>query len=109
MEKQIQLQRLNPIDIELYFDEDEEIELFKENQQFENFILFKSLKLISLAIQRKQQTLELFHIFNLSMMVVLDKTQYIPVLKKILGIKEQQEDYNTCAEIKDLINKCYEI
>ena len=64
-----------------------------------------SFKAIKEAIKKDKTTVELFNIVNLSVIIKLSSLYYPSALKKISNYFEEYEEYEKCAEIKQLINK----
>lgn len=88
----------------IYDDKMDLIELTSK-KHFINFILEDSLVTIEKAIEENLENVELFNIFNLSLVIELDRSNFKPVLEKIIYYYEDIEDYNKCAKIQSLINK----
>jgi len=91
--------------IELIWDSVEEFEDLHSSPQFVNFILKKSYNSITKAVENNLDKVELFNIFNMSVIVELDKCNYIPVLDNIVNYFISIEDYEECNKIKKLISK----
>jgi hypothetical protein len=64
-----------------------------------------SFKAIKEAIKNDKTTIELFNIVNLSVIIKLSSLYYPSALKKISKYFEEYEEYEKCAEIKQLLNK----
>ena len=93
------------INLQISYNNKEDLETISNNEDFISFTLQQSLDVILQAIEDKKDKLELFNIVNLSLIVEIDSTQYIPVLKKIQEHYSQLEDFDKCIEIQDVINK----
>jgi len=91
--------------IELILDSTQNLEYLRDNPFFTNFILLKSYNSIIDAIRGGLDKVELFNVFNMSITIELDKTQYHLVLKKAIDYFISIEDYEECEKIKNLINK----
>tara|TARA_R110000744_G_scaffold246818_7_gene363271 strand:- start:839 stop:1171 length:333 start_codon:yes stop_codon:yes gene_type:complete len=91
----------------IYNDKEDLIEL-SNKEEFKQFVLEDSLKTIKIALEKKLKTVELFNVFNLSLVVELDKSNYKSVLNNITQHYINEEDYEKCSEIQDIIIK-YEI
>ena len=91
------------------------IELVWENKQdlidlsnedvFTSFILKESYKTIERAISTNLSKVELFNIFNLSIIVEVEKTNYSSILEKVMVLFLEEENYEECSKIKKLIKK----
>lgn len=91
--------------IELIWDSTDELDELYNSPQFVGFILKKSYSSITNAIKNNLDKVELFNIFNMSVIVELDKCNYILVLNKIIDYFISIEDYEECNKIKKLISK----
>tara|TARA_R110000823_G_scaffold125782_2_gene252768 strand:+ start:687 stop:1037 length:351 start_codon:yes stop_codon:yes gene_type:complete len=91
--------------IELIWDSTDELDDLYNSPEFVSFILKKSYSSITNAIENNLDKVELFNIFNVSVIIELNKDNYIPVLNKIVNYFISIEDYEECEKIKKLINK----
>jgi hypothetical protein len=91
--------------IELYYDEFEDINEALESDDIKDFLLKKSYENIKKAIEQNLDKIELFNILNLALVVEIDKNQFKPILKNTLLYYESMEDYKKCSQIKSLIEK----
>lgn len=57
------------------------------------------------AIKRKKTSISLFEVANSGYYIELKKEQFKPSLEKALDYLIEKEDYDRCAECRDLINK----
>jgi len=93
------------INLQISYDTKEDLEIISNSEDFITFALQQSLDVILQAIEDNKPKIELFNIVNLSLIVEIDSTQYIPVLKKIQEYYAQLEDFDKCIEIQNVINK----
>jgi len=105
MEKDTKTKKREVTNIELVYESKEDLVSLASKEEFINFILEDSLKSISKAIETNLEKVELFNIFNLSLIVELDKSKYKTVLERIIQHYVEVEDYDKCIEIQTLINK----
>ena len=105
MEKDTKNQKREVTNIELVYEDREDLVRLASKEEFISFILEDSLKTITKAIEQNLEKVELFNIFNLSLIVELDKSKYKPVLERIIQRYVEVEDYDKCIEIQALINK----
>lgn len=105
MEKDTKNQKREVTNIELVYEDREDLVRLASKEEFINFILEDSLKTITKAIEQNLEKVELFNIFNLSLIVELNKKHYKPVLERIIQRYVEIEDYDKCIEIQALINK----
>lgn len=105
MEKDTKNQKREVTNIELVYEDREDLVRLASKEEFISFILEDSLKTITKAIEQNLEKVELFNIFNLSLIVELDKSKYKPVLERIIQRYVEIEDYDKCIEIQALINK----
>ena len=91
--------------IELVWDSKQDLIDLENNETFTNFILLKSYTAIEDAIEDNLDKVELFNIFNMSLIIELDKLNFNIVLNKILNYYIGIEDYEECEKIQKLINR----
>ena len=105
MDKDTQSKPRKVTSMRLIYDDKRDLMELTSKKQFTNFILEDSLIAIEKAIEEDLDDVELFNIFNLSLVIKLDRSNFKPVLEKIIYHYEDVEDYNKCAQIQSLINK----
>ena len=85
-----------------------QLHLYKElsnKEEFRGIIMRDSFRAIKDAIKNNYTTIELFNIVNLSIIIKLSSLYFPTALKRISNYFEENEEYEKCAEIKQLINK----
>ena len=97
-----------PTVLELIFRDKQDLKNLSSEEEFVTFIINDSLKSIKNALENNLDRVELFNIFNLSLSVELERPHYKNVLNKITRFYVEQENYETCNDIKKIIEK-YEI
>ena len=91
--------------IEISYSTKRELKELSNKEEFQNIIMRDSFKAIKEAIKNDKTTVELFNIVNLSVIIKLSYLYYPSALKKISNYFEEYEEYEKCAEIKQLLNK----
>jgi len=91
--------------IELYYDEVEDITEVLESSDLKSFLLEKSYENIKKGVEQNLDKVELFNILNLALVVEVDRSQFKHILKNVLPHYESTEDYEKCAQVKSLIEK----
>ena len=94
--------------LEIDFSDKQDLIDLSSDEKFINFILMDAYKNLKIAINCNLSKVTLFDIFNLSILVEVKKSNYIPILGKIMDIYELAEDYEECSKIKNLIKKLNE-
>ena len=103
MEKETKKRKITSIEIS--YNTKRELKELSNKEEFKNIIMRDSFKAIKEAIKNDNTTVELFNIVNLSVIIKLSYLYYPSALKKISNYFEEYEEYEKCAEIKQLINK----
>ena len=103
MEEKIKKRKITSIEIS--YSNKRELKELSNKEEFQNIIMRDSFKAIKEAIKNDKTTVELFNIVNLSVIIKLSYLYYPSALKKISNYFEEYEEYEKCAEIKQLINK----
>jgi len=91
--------------IEIVYNNSEDLKKLATKEEFRTFVIEDSLKTITNAIKNKLEKVELFNIFNLSLVVELDKRNYKNVLVSITKYYIEEENYEVCNQIKKLIDE----
>ncbi len=106
MEKEIKSKSKREVtNIEIIWEDKQDLIKLGTTKEFSNFILEKSYITILKAIEDNLEKVELFNIFNLSLIVELDKSNFTVVLEKIKDMYVFQENYEECTKINKLITK----
>jgi|TARA_R110000744_G_scaffold371953_1_gene483268 hypothetical protein len=90
--------------IEIIWEKKSDVLELPNTEVFTNFILKESYEAIKSALEEDLETVELFNIQNLSIVVELKKSQFSSVLEKIKEMYVDQEDYEECTKIQNLID-----
>ena len=91
--------------IELVWDSIQDLIDLSKSEHFSEFILLKSYDAITKAIEDNLDKVELFNIFNMSLIIELDRPNFPVVLNNITKYFISLEDYEECDKIKQLIDK----
>ena len=108
MEKNIKSKKKETTNLEIIYNSSEDLKKLSTREGFKQFILEDSFKTIEMALKNDLDKVELFNLFNLSLVVILKKSNYKDVLNNILEYYIDGEDYEKCSLIKNIITK-YEI
>ena len=108
MEKNIESLERKTTNIEIIYNDLSDLKKIASREGFEEFILEDSLKTIEMALENDLDKVELFNIFNLSLVVELKKPNYKDVLNNIIKHYTNEENYEKCLLIQHTIDK-YEI
>ena len=90
--------------IEIIWEKKSDVLELPNTEVFTNFILEESYEAIKSALEEDLETVELFNIQNLSIVIELKKSQFPSVLEKIKEMYVDQEDYEECIKIQNLID-----
>ena len=91
--------------IEISYTNKEELDELASSEIFRKFISEKTLEKIEYAVEHNLEIIEIFNIFNMSLIVELKKENFKPVLERIIKPFEDDEDFETCIKIKSIIKK----
>lgn len=91
--------------IEITWEDQQDLIDLQNSEEFADFILLKSYETIEKAIEDNLDKVDLFNIFNLSLIVELDRKHFKSVLDKVTKIYIRDENYEECSKIKQLIQK----
>lgn len=107
MEKDLKTDRKNQEGtyIELVWEDKQDLIDLSNETVFTNFVLRESYKTVKKAINNNLSKVELFNIFNLSIVVEVEKHHYPSILEKVMNLYVLDEDYEECSKIKKLIKK----
>ena len=102
MEKETKKRKIT--NIEISYSTKRELKELSNKEEFRDIIMKDSFKAIKEAIKNNNTTVELFNIVNLSVIIKLSSLYYPSALKKISKYFEENEEYEKCAEIKNILN-----
>tara|TARA_R110000787_G_scaffold77563_4_gene170345 strand:- start:1130 stop:1450 length:321 start_codon:yes stop_codon:yes gene_type:complete len=102
MEEKIKKTNYKPTLLEIVYNDSEDLKKLATREEFRQFIIEDSLKTIKNAIENNLDKVELFNIFNLSLVIELEKSNYKSVLDKITEYYVKEENYEMCNSIKKL-------
>ena len=105
MENDIKIDKEKTTMLEILYNDGEDLKELATKEEFREFILEDSLRSIKKAIKNNLDKVELFNIFNLSLIIELDKSNYKNVLENISKHYIEDEKYEICSSINKLINK----
>ena len=103
MEKKTKKKKIT--NIEISYSNKRELKELSNKEEFRDIIMKDSFMAIKDAIKNNYTTIELFNIVNLSIIIKLSSLYFPTALKRISNYFEENEEYEKCAEIKQLINK----
>jgi|TARA_R110000822_G_scaffold74910_2_gene179958 hypothetical protein len=102
MKEKIKKINCKPTLLEIVYNDSEDLKKLATREEFKQFIIEDSLKTIKNAIENNLDKVELFNIFNLSLVIELEKSNYKSVLDKITEYHIKEENYEICNSIKKL-------
>ena len=105
MEEKIKDIEKSPTLIEIVYNDASDLKKLATRDEFRQFIIEDSLKTIKKAIKNNLDKVQLFNIFNLSLVVELDKSNYKNTLSNIIQYYVETENYEMCNSIKKIINE----
>lgn len=105
MEKDTKKKGSDITNLELVYQDKDDLLKLSKSEDFVEFILLDSLDTIKKAVDENLEKVELFNILNLSLIVELEKSNYKSVLERILQYFVEIEDYDVCIEVQQIVNK----
>ena len=98
-----------PIYLEVYFDDEEDIEQSflqtLKTSEFKEILKTKVLERVADAITNHREEIVLFRMVCYGLDLCLVRKEFKKLLNTILAIYQEEEDYLKCVEIKTLIDK----
>ena len=91
--------------IQIAYSDPEELVELSLNEKFINYVHWKALEKIKYAIENNLGKVEIFNIFNMSLIIEVEKKNYKNVLETINKVYIKDEDFEECAKIQKLIDK----
>ena len=77
----------------------------EEHPEVKEVVIEEVIVAIKEAIKTKKTSISLFEVANSGYYIELKKEQFKPSLENALEYFLEREEYNRCAECRDLINK----
>lgn len=103
MEKDTKKKGREITNLELVYQDKDDLLKLANSDEFVEFILLDCLDTIKKAVKEDLEKVELFNILNLSLIVELEKQSFKPVLERIIEHFVEIEDYDTCIEVQQII------
>ena len=100
-----EVKKQEPINLELFFLDKQDIEELTQQDTFRNFIKRETSKAVLVAIAENLEEVKVFNLYNLGLMVTIHQSQYKNCLTNLLGYFEEEEEYGICKELTDIISK----
>lgn len=95
-----------PKRLELVYNTHDDLnKLSEKDKSLQKEFLIDNLPAIENAIKKKLPKIELIDIYNLSIVIELEKTHYNDAIKRIIDIYSDEEQFDKCAELTKLITK----
>ena len=91
--------------IEITYNTKKDLDELASSDQFKSFILKRTLEEIEFALENNLEKIEIFNIFNLSLIIELERKNFKSVLDKVMDSYIKDENFEKCNQIKKLINK----
>tara|TARA_Y100001978_G_C23675189_1_gene425975 strand:- start:1259 stop:1570 length:312 start_codon:yes stop_codon:yes gene_type:complete len=91
--------------IEITYNTKKDLDELASSDQFKSFILKRTLEEIEFALENNLEKIEIFNIFNLSLIIELERKNFKSVLDKVMDSYVKDEDFEKCNQIKKLIEK----
>ena len=91
--------------IEITYNTKKDLDELASSDQFKSFILKRTLEEIEFALENDLEKIEIFNIFNLSLIIELERKNFKSVLDKVMDSYVKDENFEKCNQIKKLINK----
>ena len=91
--------------IEITYNTKKDLDELASSDQFKSFILKRTLEEIEFALENDLEKIEIFNIFNLSLIIELERKNFKSVLDKVMDSYVKDEDFEKCNQIKKLIDK----
>jgi len=91
--------------IEITYNTKKDLDELASSDQFKSFILKRTLEEIEFALENNLEKIEIFNIFNLSLIIELERKNFKSVLNKVMEPYVKDEDFEKCNQIKKLIDK----
>ena len=91
--------------IEITYNTKKDLDELASSDQFKSFILKRTLEEIEFALENDLEKIEIFNIFNLSLIIELERKNFKSVLDKVMDSYVKDENFEKCNQIKKLIDK----
>ena len=91
--------------IEITYNTKKDLDELASSDQFKSFILKRTLEEIEFALENNLEKIEIFNIFNLSLIIELERKNFKSVLDKVMDSYVKDENFEKCNQIKKLADK----
>lgn len=91
------------LNVEIIYEDAEDLQQLEENQPFNDLILKDAFDVVERAAKTKKKSVPLINIPNLGLEVSIERHNFKPILQKALDYYTEQEQYERCADVAQLI------
>ena len=91
------------LNVEIIYEDAEDLQQLEENQPFNDLILKDAFDVVERAAKTKKKSVPLINIPNLGLEVSIERHNFKPILQKALNYYTEQEQYERCADVAQLI------
>lgn len=96
-------QRRKLLNVEIIYEDAEDLQQLEDNQPFNDLILKDAFDIVEKAAKTKKKSVPVVAIPNLGLEVSIERHNFKPILQKALDYYTQQEQYERCADVAQLI------
>ena len=89
--------------VELIYHKAEDLKQVAESESIRNQLLRTGYKPLEHAIKNKLKKVEIFDIYNLGLKIEVERDNYKPILENLIKLYAEDEDFDKCTEIQNLI------
>ena len=94
-----------PLGIELFFDDESDLDILIDSKEFHDIIFNEVVRSIQVAIESKENKAVIVNLTNLKCSLVADQSSFASLIDNVILYFESKEDYEKCKELVELKNK----
>jgi hypothetical protein len=91
------------LNVEIIYDHVDDLQQLEDSPQFNDLILKDAFDIVEKAAKTKKKSVPLVAIPNLGLEVSIERHNFKPILQKALDYYTEQEQYERCMDVAQLI------
>jgi hypothetical protein len=93
------------LNVEIVYEDAEDLQQLENSPQFNNLILKDAFDVVERAAKTKKKSVPVIAIPNLGLEVFIERHNFKPILQKALDYYTNEEQYERCADLAQLISR----
>jgi hypothetical protein len=94
-----------PLNLELFFDDESDLEILMETEEFHDLLFNEVIRALKLAIENKENKATILFLTNLKSALIVTEENFASLIDNVILYFEKLENYEKCNELVELKSK----